>query len=226
CNRFEKARQTEQRPRIEDYLGDLPEADRPLLLRELLRLELSYCRRAHESPDLREYLQRFPADAAVVQAVFEEAMAQPPSVAAASPPSGEVESSNHQMSTGPEVAGVGETDPPARLGRYSISTKLGAGSFGVVYRGYDEVLHRDVAIKVPHRHRVSQPADVEQYLVEARLLARLDHPHIVPVHDVGRTDDGLCFVVSKFIEGSDLKAMVKEARLSLTDSAQLVTAVA
>jgi hypothetical protein len=54
CNRFEKAWQAEQRPRIEDYLCDLPEADRPFLLRELLGLELAYRRRAHESPELGE----------------------------------------------------------------------------------------------------------------------------------------------------------------------------
>src|SRR5215831_18566537 len=100
-------------------------------------------------------------------------------------------------------------DPP-RIGRYRITTVLGKGAFGVVYRGHDDELRRDVAIKVPHRHRVSRPEDIEAYLAEARLLASLDHPHIVPVHDIGRTDDGLCFVVSKFIEGSDLKARMQE----------------
>src|SRR5262249_41914283 len=89
-----------------------------------------------------------------------------------------------------------------------------------------EELRRQVAIKVPHRHRVAQPEDVEKYLAEARILASLDHPHIVPVHDVGRTDDGLCFVVSKWIEGSDLKIKIKEARLAFTESAELVARVA
>ena len=51
---------------------------------------------------------------------------------------------------------------------------------------------REVAIKVPHRYRLSPPEDVDAYLTEARDLARLDHPGIVPVYDVGRTDDGLC----------------------------------
>ena len=61
-----------------------------------------------------------------------------------------------------------------------------------------------VAIKVPNPERVAGPGDVEAYLAEARALARLDHPNIVPVYDVGRTDDGLCYVVSKYIDGSDL----------------------
>jgi serine/threonine protein kinase len=128
--------------------------------------------------------------------------------------------------TGPRPKRDGHENFPERIGRYRILAVLGQGGFGVVYRGYDEELRRDVAIKVPHRQRISQPEDVEAYLAEARILAGLDHAHIVPVYDVGRTEDGLCFVVSKFIEGSDLKAKVKEARPSVTESADLVATVA
>ncbi len=73
---------------------------------------------------------------------------------------------------------------------------------------------------------MSCPEDIEAYLEEARIVANLDHPHIVPVHDVGRSDDGLCFVVSKYIEGSDLKARIEQARLSFHESAELIAAVA
>ena len=67
---------------------------------------------------------------------------------------------------------------------------------------------------------------MEEFLAEARTLARLDHPHIVPVFDVGRTEDGLCFVVSKLIEGSDLAVRMGQARLSFRESAELVADVA
>src|SRR5262245_27336954 len=70
---------------------------------------------------------------------------------------------------------------PAFLGRYRVRALLGRGGFGVVYRGYDEGLRRDVAIKVPHRSVLSRPEDVEAYLEEARVLATLDHTNIVPV---------------------------------------------
>src|SRR5207302_1786199 len=70
---------------------------------------------------------------------------------------------------------------PERLGRYRLTAQLGAGGFGVVYRAYDDDLRREVAIKVPHAYRVAAPADVEAYLHEARVLASLDHPAIVPV---------------------------------------------
>src|SRR3954451_699844 len=78
--------------------------------------------------------------------------------------------------------------PPARLGRYRIIGQVGAGGFGIVYRGYDDELHRDGAIKVPHRHRISSEKEGADFLAEARNLAILDHPGIVPVYDVGRSD--------------------------------------
>jgi eukaryotic-like serine/threonine-protein kinase len=115
---------------------------------------------------------------------------------------------------------------PSRIGRYRIIHRLGQGGFGTVYLAHDDDLDRPVAIKVPNPERITRPEDVEAFLVEARILARLDHPHIVPVHDVGRTEDGLCFVVSKLVEGSDLAVRMGQARLSFRDSAQLVATVA
>ena len=55
---------------------------------------------------------------------------------------------------------IAEAPPPTGVGRYRITARLGAGSFGVVYQGYDGELQRDVAVKVPHRHRVASPEAV------------------------------------------------------------------
>ncbi len=128
--------------------------------------------------------------------------------------------------TTPEAHGAAPPDLPQRIGRYRVDRLLGQGSFGLVYLAHDEQLQRLVAIKVPHRQRVSSPVDVEAYLAEARILASLDHPHIVPVFDVGGTDDGLCFVVSKYVEGSDLARTIRRARPSFGESASLVATVA
>src|SRR5579862_584453 len=99
---------------------------------------------------------------------------------------------------------------PRRIGRYRVEKTLGKGSFGQVFLAYDEELQRFVAIKIPHRGLVAGPDDVKAYLTEARVLASLDHPNIVPVHDAGATDDGLCFVVSKFIPRRDLTKKAKD----------------
>jgi serine/threonine protein kinase/formylglycine-generating enzyme required for sulfatase activity len=117
-------------------------------------------------------------------------------------------------------------DMPAMSGRYRVERVLGEGSFGRVYLAHDDQLRRPVAIKVPHRERVRCPDDVEAYLAEARVLASLDHPHIVPVHDLGTTADGLPFVVSKVIEGSDLKQTITRSRPSFVVSAALVATIA
>ena len=79
---------------------------------------------------------------------------------------------------------------------------------------------------MPNPERITRPEDAEAFRVEARILAKLDHPHIVPVHDVGRTEDGLCFVVSKLIEGSDLAVRMDQVRPSFRDAAKLVATVA
>ena len=115
---------------------------------------------------------------------------------------------------------------PCKIGRYRVVQRLGVGGFGRVYLAHDDDLDRPLAIKLPHAERIAQPKDLEAFLEEARILAKLDHPHIVPVHDVGRTEDGVCYIVSKLVEGSDLAFRMRQARLPFRDSAQLVATVA
>jgi hypothetical protein len=161
--------------------------------------------------ELREYLARYPELANDPR--FQPLLASP---------GGTPRPLSGTLPEGAEVDGP----PPARLGRYRVSARLGSGTFGVVYRGHDDELRRDVAIKVPHPACVSSAEDVEAYLAEARVLAGLDHPHIVPVHDVGRAEGGLCYVVSKYVEGQDLKARLAQGRPPAAESAALVAAVA
>jgi formylglycine-generating enzyme required for sulfatase activity len=115
---------------------------------------------------------------------------------------------------------------PRRIGRYLVEGVLGEGSFGRVYLARDPELRRPVAIKVPHAHLSLSAEDVEAYLAEARILAGLDHPHIVPVHDAGRDDGGRCYVVSKYIEGCDLARRLQQGRPPFTEAARLVAAIA
>jgi serine/threonine protein kinase len=113
-----------------------------------------------------------------------------------------------------------------QVGRYRIQGVLGQGSFGLVYLGHDDQLQRPVAIKVPHGHRVSNPEDAEAYLTEARTVAQLDHPNIVPVYDTGVAPDCPCFIVSKFVEGRTLAQCMGGSRYSAVITAQLVATLA
>jgi serine/threonine protein kinase len=112
------------------------------------------------------------------------------------------------------------------IGRYRIERVLGKGGFGLVYLAHDEQLDRLVAIKVPHAKLISKPEDAEAYLAEARTVANLDHPGIVPVHDVGSTEDCPCYVVSKYIEGTDLSTKLKAESAEYREAAELVATVA
>ena len=121
---------------------------------------------------------------------------------------------NHPGSPIPQVDGA-PAEHPRRIGRYRIEKVLGQGSFGIVYLAQDEQLNRPVALKVPHAKLISKPEDAEAYLAEARTVANLDHPGIVPVHDVGSTENCPCYIVSKYIPGTDLATRLKQQRRSV-----------
>ena len=126
----------------------------------------------------------------------------------------------------PASPDVESSDHPERIGRYRIEKVLGKGGFGLVYLAHDDRLDRPVAVKVPHVRRISKPEDAQAHLTEARTVANLDHPHIVPVHDVGSTDAFPCYIVSKYVEGTDLATRLKQSRLKHSEAAELVRCVA
>ena len=100
--------------------------------------------------------------------------------------------------------------------RYELLELIGRGGMGIVFRGRDRELDRDVAIKVT---AWSTAADAERLRAEARVLARLEHPGIVPVHDVGQLPDGRVFTVMMLVRGERLDA--RAADLPLLDRLRL-----
>lgn len=118
------------------------------------------------------------------------------------------------------------TEPAPKIARYRIERVLGQGGFGQVFLAHDEVLNRLVAIKAPRRKLIAYPLDAVAYLAEARMVAKLDHPNIVPVYDVGSTDNCPCYIVSKYIEGHTRAQQIKELRLTPHESAKLVATIA
>jgi serine/threonine protein kinase len=123
-------------------------------------------------------------------------------------------------------APVNEPPAPTIVGRYRIVGTLGSGSFGRVYLAIDQDLDRQVAIKLPRRADIASMEGVNDFLAEARILATLDHPCIVPVYDVGRTADGQFYIVSKLIEGSTLEARMRAGNVPWDQTITLVAAIA
>src|SRR5262245_49162615 len=110
----------------------------------------------------------------------------------------------------------------AKIGPYEIRDLLGAGGMGEVYRARDPRLDRAVAIKVlrsPHGATVTQ---LERFQREARLLARISHPHICTLHDVGE-HDGVTFLTMELVEGETLAERLERGPIPLEHS--LVIAV-
>ena len=96
-------------------------------------------------------------------------------------------------------------------GRYRIEANIGSGGMAVVYRGFDPVLNRTVAIKVLNPQFASDANFVERFRREAQAAARLNHPNIVGVYDHG-ADDGTQYIVMEFIEGRTLAAALDAGR--------------
>src|SRR5258707_10090531 len=87
--------------------------------------------------------------------------------------------------------------------RYQIGKQLGRGGMGIVYLAHDSELDREVAMKVL-TIADSDSAAVERMRREARVLVRIEHPGIVPIHDVGTLEDGRVFYTMKLVRGSRL----------------------
>ena len=112
---------------------------------------------------------------------------------------------------------------PSTLGRYEVRRLLGTGGFGAVYLGHDGQLDRPVAIKVLHGG-AGQRADPERATQEARRLAQLHHPGIVAVHDIG-VHEGTVYIVSNYLEGTDLRSWMRDHRASWQDATRIAIAV-
>jgi tetratricopeptide (TPR) repeat protein/predicted Ser/Thr protein kinase len=103
----------------------------------------------------------------------------------------------------------GEPVEPVQVGRFVLLERLGQGGMGVVYSAYDPKLDRRVALKLLHAQAGDGARGHARLLGEARALARLSHPNVVPVHDVGVIEDRV-FVVMEHVAGQTLRAWVTE----------------
>ena len=95
-----------------------------------------------------------------------------------------------------------------KLGRYRITGRLGRGGMGVVYSGEDVRLQRAVAIKVLSASPDRSHEALQRFLLEARAAARLNHPNVVAVHDIGQ-HDGRAYIVMELVPGGSAQARLR-----------------
>jgi len=116
---------------------------------------------------------------------------------------------------------------PGQFGRFSIVRELGRGGFGVVFLAEDAVLRRQVALKVPRPEVLVTPEFRRRFLREAEAASRLDHPHIVPVYEVGE-EGPVCYIASAYCEGLTLAEWLRlqTASVPILVAARLVATLA
>lgn len=111
------------------------------------------------------------------------------------------------------------------LGQYQVIAQLGHGGMATVYKAYHPRLDRYVAVKVVHPMFIQDESFLARFEREAQIVARLDHPHIVPVYDFDEYQ-GQPYLVMKFIEGTTLKGLLAQKTLSLDEILKLMPPIA
>jgi WD40 repeat protein/serine/threonine protein kinase len=108
---------------------------------------------------------------------------------------------------------------------YELREQIGEGGFGVVYRAFQSQVGREVAIKIILPERANQPEFIRRFEVEAQLVARLEHPHIVPLFDYWRDPTG-AYLVMRWLRGGSLRDALKEGAIPPETVAKLLDQVA
>src|SRR5947208_1270106 len=111
------------------------------------------------------------------------------------------------------------------LGDYELLEEIGRGGQGVVFRARQKSLNRTVALKVISLGQWASKAHLKRFRLEAEAAAHLEHPGIVPIHEVGERD-GQCYFSMKFVEGGQLDEVVRRAPMSIRQGAELIAKVA
>jgi hypothetical protein len=229
CDRFEKVLLLGERPDLGDFVVMVPEYARAQLFRDLLSLELEYGPKRGEQPDRRSYRERFPDFERVVELAFGSRRAESTVL--------RCDRDNGASGTTVDSPVRSQTDGEAQLGffineftglkeaGYEILGELGRGGMGIVFKAHQVALNRTVALKVMKSGSFASEAEQVRFQNEAEAVAQLDHPHIVPIYEVGKRH-GQHFFSMKLVHGTSLDRRVQDFASDPRATAQLTSTVA
>ncbi len=218
-----------ERPPAEQFFGRFPalQHDTEAAV-DVIYQEFVLRRSLGEWPKPEEFVRRFPAvsDMLVRQFAADEVLhsaadgAEISTARAAKRPENEP-----QVSTDAYQGRARDAATLPRFPGHDCTAIIGCGGMGVVYKAVDTRLGRAVALKTITELEPTNPSQLTRFLVEARAAARLQHPNIITVHEIGE-HQGRPYFVQEFVDGGDLKKQLADKPLAVRRSAELVETLA
>lgn len=183
CDEFEAAWLAGQSPKVQDYLDRAAEEDREALTKELIPLEIHYRHRHGEKVNI-------------------SATHDLPQESASNVP---VNVGSRTLS---HIVGSTSSQVVTRFGTYEVLQEIARGGMGIVYKGRDTDLRRDVAVKVLLERHQSEAELIKRFVEEAQISGQLQHPGITPIYELGEFPDGRPYFAMKLVKGETLAKLL------------------
>jgi serine/threonine protein kinase/WD40 repeat protein len=193
---------------VEQFIAKYPSTrDKPERLLDLIHNEISLRKESGELPELSEYLRRFPHISEALRIQWEV---------------------NRLLLSGDADDSEQVTNPVVslhRIGRYEILSMLGQGGVGVVYKAWDPVLKRIVALKLLKSGQHASSQELARFRIEAEAVARMSHECIVRVYDVAEVN-GEPYIAMEYCSGGNLADRLRRTPLTVRAAAEIIRRVA
>jgi serine/threonine protein kinase/Leucine-rich repeat (LRR) protein/tetratricopeptide (TPR) repeat protein len=215
ADRFERDWRSGARPSIQSYLEEAQGESRTALLIELVKLDLEYCRKSGLVKDLPDYVSVIPdlqsADPSVLRALADYLKDLDRLLAEEDEPSGQRRlSDTRHDSLGDLNDALDQTSQTTA--KYLLHKELARGGMGVVMLCTDKTIGRPVAMKVMRPEVGVSGNQRIRFLQEAQVTGQLEHPNIVPLHELGRNTEGDIYFTMKLVRGRSLGEILKDLK--------------